>query len=92
MHSLDALLEELYRTFNSSIFPELEKNSFLCTRCTSADEGSTLSLLRFPEVVSPLSTHTLQTMCTPFTQKLEDGKKLKLMKYFTSFAFKTRNA
>jgi hypothetical protein len=52
------------------------------TPCTSTDEGSTLSLLSFSEVTSPLSTHTLQTMCTPCTQKLKDEKKLKLLKCF----------
>jgi hypothetical protein len=51
-----------------------------------------LSLLSFPEVTLPLSTHMLQTMCTPCTQKLEDKKKLKPLKCFTSYAFKTWNA
>jgi hypothetical protein len=39
---------------------ELNTEFFLCTPCTSADEGSTVSLLSFSEVNLPLSTHSLQ--------------------------------
>jgi hypothetical protein len=74
------------------VLSELNKEFFPCTPCTSADEGSTISLLSFPLRLN-LCQHTLCGLCALLAlRKLKDEKQLKLMQYFTSYAFKHENA
>jgi hypothetical protein len=65
MHSLNALLAELYRTFSSSVFLELEIEFLLCTLCTR----SMPSWQSFYRTLSD-SVFSVPFLCTVFTSKV----------------------